>query len=329
MILILKLPQRQLCDDLQLFFNLFALPSDKLTFQREEMLVNKVKRVKKLIDLESIFLRLNKFETTEVYEILVSKSTVSSLFCEDSFNSLDDLKFLLYKHIAYFFGYSECKFSGITVRNKENKKINVEEIIYIKSSVNIKTPTLLKFVKSSKDTSKSFSMPIKIDFKTTSTILHSLLSCNELQFKFNEVSYFLSKDKDSFVMICEKSQDNIYSLINQYKEAEISFFLSKGNKEISKYFYKIFIEKNLAELHSKNLLKKILEKDLDFSWKFLCAVPIFNDNRDFVTEKIVEIYNKLNLKKQAKRKGDYLNVQERRYIDLMNFGSLKRFFYTE
>lgn len=269
---------------------------------------------------------LVKSLSIDTYTIYITKSSIKSIFGEDSGS---DLINLLYKHIAYHFGYSRCKCSGFTVKDKDNKKIQVEEIVYINNEYKFYVPDNLIFVKTDKKVKSPVSTNYlyNTDFKTKSLILYSILSCKEVHFKCGDISYHLKRNDNTYVIYCDIQRPSIYNLINLSKENQVSEYLKKNPKEISRFLYKIYSEKDLSVLEPVSKFKKMVEKDSEYVWSFLCVVPLFYDNRDFITEKISEIYESIDHNKQVKKKGDYLDIKERRYIDRMGYSSLKRYFY--
>lgn len=314
------------------FFELFSSKSDTLIFYKLDIPNtedNKRKKIEKESSiLEHIIRKIDKKEDSNKssYTIYITKSSIKSIFGE--YSDLEIIN-ILYQHIAYHFGYSRCKCSGFTVKDKDNKKIQVEEIVYINNEYDFYVPEYLVFVKTDKKVKSPVSTNYlyKTDFKTQSVILYSILSCKEVHFKCEDVSYYLKRNNDTYVIYCDVQRPTLYNSINLSKENQVSEFLKKNPKEISRFLYKIYNEKDLSVLEPVSKFKKMVEKDAEYVWSFLCVVPFYYDNRDFITEKISEIYEGIDHIKQVKKRGDYLDIRERRYIDKMGFSSLKRYFY--
>ncbi|WUR02340.1 integrator complex subunit 13 (INTS13) [Vairimorpha necatrix] len=315
-------------ENIKSFFKLFSSPEDKILFKETHIEVSNVKKTKIEKDLETIITKINTKESIEVYTIVVNSSIIFSFFSKDEVNSQDEIPSLLCRHIAYHFGFSECRCGGFTVKNKENNKIQVEETIYIKNDVNFIIPSSLTFVKSDKRTREdSVNFNFKNEFKTTSSILYSILSCKEVHFKSNDVSFWLKRNETSYVIYCDKKNENMFTRICADKETELSNFLVQNTNSMAKKLTKFYTKKDLSFLSTFMSKKKTFEKECDFLWSFLCVVPKFDDNRDAITEKLTEIFRKIKQEKHVRRKGEYLELKEERFVDSLKFNSLKRFYY--
>lgn len=315
------------------FFKLFSKDTDKI-----KLLKTSIKNSKTLnlhsSNLDStmfdfVFNNLQKssilFEDENIYKIVVIKQKIKSFFCTEKFEDIN----VLFKHIAFHFGFTQCLCKGFSVKDKNKNKINVEDFIYIKNSINFDNPKLLTYIKLDKIPKNLFFDKFKsANFITESKIVTTILQTSELFFQYLNTIYKLTENG---TQIYEYNfvEFNFFGRINYEKEKFVIKFLEEHKKEYLNIIKILYIDKNYFEYTKKvTEFKKLINQNKDIFWYFILDVPIFNDIRDDFTAFIISQYDKFERKTKNKRKGSYLDISEEKTIERMYSGSLKHYLYN-
>lgn len=323
-------------EKINLFFKLFSLETDKINIKLiklkmksnvDKLYTNKIQNLKTETK-NTFFFNLQNYNSLTVdesiYIITIFQQKIQSFF---GLKKMKDIH-SLYEHIAYHFGYTPCLCKGFSVKDTNKNKINVEEFIYIKNSINFSIPKTLIYL-NPKKTSKTlnFEKLKSINFVTESKIISTLLQSSEMLFYSDNKIYKLKINPNQLIEFDNKEL-SFFDIINNKKELYINNFLNEHTKEDLNLIKVLYLDKNYIEFKKKSIeLKKLIDKNKNLFWSFINEVPNFNDVRDKFTTFIIKQYNKSKQIIKNKRKGIYLELSEDKIVERMFGGSLKYFLY--